>query len=317
MAAPYACVIVNPASQNGATGRHWPEIRAALDRVLDRWDNQFTLGPGDATRLAREAAKSGYEMIVSIGGDGTMSEIVTGLFQENGDSGVQAELIRPGMILASVRQGTGGDFARLLGLSGKLPECVRHLSGDKTRPADLGLIEFVAHDGRKKQTAFLNIASFGLSGVVDDRVNKTSKALGGKASFLIGLGRALASYRPQGVRIEVDGQPMHEGTLVTCAVANGQYFGGGMRIAPKAEIEDGLFDVVVQLRSGLREIVSVGDLYSGKVADWASVRCAKGRTVKAWPLSDGERVLLDIDGEQLGVLPATIHVVPGAVRLKV
>jgi diacylglycerol kinase family enzyme len=198
-----------------------------------------------------------------------------------------------------------------------MPESVQHLGGDKTRTSDVGLIEYQDHDGKKKQTAFLNIASFGLSGVVDDKVNKTSKALGGKASFLIGLFSALIAYRPQGVRIKVDGEVMHEGTLVTCAVANGQYFGGGMRIAPKAELDDGLFDVVVQLRSGVREIVSIGDLYSGKVADWASVRYTKGREVFADPIDPRDRVLLDIDGEQLGVLPATIRVMPGAVRLKV
>lgn len=307
----YACVIVNPASQNGATGRHWPELRAALDRVLDRWDNQFTLARGDATRLAKKAVEDGYEMIVSIGGDGTMQEVVSGLIDERG------ELLKKDLVLASVRQGTGGDFARYLGLSGKLPEAVQHLAGDRTRPCDLGTIEYLAHEGTTKRCAFLNIASFGLSGVVDDKVNNTSKVLGGKVSFGFGLARALASYKPQAVKITVDDQVLHEGTMVTCAMANGQYFGGGMRFASRAEIDDGLLDVVVQLRSGLREIASVGDLYSGKVADWASVRYTTGRSIRAEPLHAGERVLLDIDGEQPGMLPATVRVIPSAVRLKI
>lgn len=306
----YACVIVNPASANGATGRRWPELRAALDRVLDRWDNQFTLAPGDATRLANKAAKDGYEMIVCVGGDGTMQEVVTGLV-ENG------QLIKPGLVLASVRQGTGGDFARHLGLSGKLPECVQHLAGDKTRDCDLGTIEYVAHDGTTKSSAFLNIASFGLSGVVDEKVNGTSKAFGGSVSFFVGLSRALISYKPQAVKIAVDEQPFYEGPLVTCAVANGQYFGGGMRIASRAAIDDGVLDVVVQIRSGLREIASIGDLYSGKVADWASVRYTTGRTIRAEPIDARERVLLDVDGEQPGTLPATVRVIPKAVRLKI
>jgi YegS/Rv2252/BmrU family lipid kinase len=317
MGAPYACVIVNPASANGATGRHWPEIRAALERVLDRWDNQFTLAPGDATRLARAAVQDGYEMIVSIGGDGTMNEVVTGLFKEDGDRGVLPELVRKDLILGSVRQGTGGDFARYLGLSGSLPASVAHLSGDRTRACDVGLIEYAGHDGLRKRTAFLNIASFGLSGVVDEKVNTTSKVFGGRISFLVGLGRALVSYKPQGVRVLVDDETFYEGTLVTCAVANGQYFGGGMRFAPKAEIDDGKLDVVAQLRSGLREVISIPDLYSGKVADWASVRYTQGGVVRAEPLSGSDRVLLDIDGEQLGRLPAEMRIVPSAVRLKV
>ena len=104
----YTCVIVNPASANGATGRLWPEMRAALDRVLERWDNQFTLGPGDATRLARKALDDGYEMIVSVGGDGTMNEVVTGLFAD-GEVAPDGKLLKENVVLGSVRQGTGWD----------------------------------------------------------------------------------------------------------------------------------------------------------------------------------------------------------------
>jgi YegS/Rv2252/BmrU family lipid kinase len=306
----YACVIVNPASANGATGRRWPELRSALDRVLDRWDNQFTLAPGDATRLAKKAVQDGYEMIVCVGGDGTMGEVVSGLFEND-------KLIRDDIIIAPVRQGTGGDFARYLGLTGKLPECVAHLAGNNTRPIDLGTIEYRAHDGSTGRRAFLNIASFGLSGVVVDKVNHTSKALGGKASFLGGLARAFVTYKPQAVKIAIDEQPFYEGPVVTCAMANGQYFGGGMRIASRAEIDDGALDVVVQTSSGLREIANIGDLYSGKVADWATVRYTKGSVIRAEPLSSNERVLLDVDGEQPGMLPATARVIPKAVRLKI
>lgn len=312
----YTCVIVNPASGGGATGRRWPELRAALDRVLDRWDNQFTLGPGDATRLARQAVLDGYEMVVSIGGDGTMSEVVTGLF-EPAEDGISDRLIRSDLVIGAVRQGTGGDFARYLGLPHRLPEAVAHLAGSATRPADLGLIRRPTPDGQVRQSAFLNIASFGLSGVVVEKVNGTSKALGGKASFLIGLGRALAAYRPIPVRIRVDGELFHEGPFVVCAVANGQYFGGGMHFARDAMLDDGLFDVVIQLRTGVKEVVSVGDLYSGKVADWSSVRSTRGQVVEAEPIDPTGRVMIDLDGEEGGTLPATMRVIPGAVRVKV
>lgn len=315
MVAPYACVIVNPASANGATGRHWPEMRAALDRVLDRWDNHFTLGPHDATRLARQAVQDGYEMIVSVGGDGTTSEVVSGLFAPDPEQGVGVELLRKDVIIGVVRQGTGGDLARFLGLSGRLPNAVAHLGGENARPADVGLVEFRDHEGRPRRSAFLNIASFGLSGVVDEKVNATSKALGGRLSFMVGLGRALASYRPQPVRVRVDGEPVYEGRIVVGAVANGQYFGGGMRMAPRARIDDGRFDVVLQLRSGLREAIAVRDLYTGRVAEWACVRYLHGQSVVAEPV-DSARVLLDIDGEPLGVLPATFRLIPGGIRLK-
>lgn len=311
----YTCVIVNPASANGATGRRWPELRAALDKVLDRWDHQFTTGSGDGTRLAREAVDQGYEMIVSVGGDGTMNEVVTGLFPASSE--VPTAPTRPDIVISPVRQGTGGDFARYLELPGELPACVAHLGGDRVRACDLGLIEFTQHDGTPGWRGFLNIASFGLSGLVVEKVNTSSKLLGGKASFAFGLARALVGYKPQAVRIEADGAPFLEDTMVTCAVANGQYFGGGMRFASEAAIDDGQFDVVVQLKSGLREIASVGDLYSGRMATWPSVRHVRAREVYAAPGRPADEVLLDIDGEGLGRLPARFRIVPGGVRLKV
>jgi YegS/Rv2252/BmrU family lipid kinase len=312
----HAMVIVNPASANGSTGRRWPEIRAALDKVLERWDNEFTTGPGDATRLVRDAVRNGYEMLVVIGGDGTNSEAVDGLFEPS-DEGISDRLIKPDVLLAPVRAGTGGDFARYLGLPNRLPECVRHLTGPQTRRCDLGLLEFNDHDGKKRRTAFLNIASFGLSGVVDDKVNHSSKALGGTASFILGLSRALISYKPEAVRIRVDGETFYEGRIVTCAVANGQYFGGGMRFAKDAEIDDGLFDVVVQTKTGLKEILSVGDLYSGRMSDWASVRRTRGKIVEAGTIEDSAKGLLDVDGEQPGRLPAKFTIVPSGARIKI
>ncbi|MCC7382624.1 MAG: diacylglycerol kinase family lipid kinase [Deltaproteobacteria bacterium] len=310
----HAYVIVNPASANGGTARRWPEIRAALDRVLSRWDHAFTTGPGDATTLARGAVKDGYEMIVSVGGDGTMNEVVNGLFPD------QAELpsapIRSGVVIAPVRQGTGGDFARFLGLRGDVPSAVAHLAGDVTRPCDLGLLAHQTLDGAPAWRAFLNIASFGLSGLVDEKVNRSTKAFGGRVSFLSGLVRALAEYRPQAVRMTVDDQLFLEGPMVIGAVANGQYFGGGMHFAPEAAIDDGLFDVAALLRVGAREIASIGDLYSGKLTQWQSFIRTRGVRLEVEGLGPTP-VLLDVDGEQPGKLPASFRLLPSAVRLKV
>ena len=160
------------------------------------------------------------------------------------------------------------------------------------------------------------ISSLG-SGLVDERVNSTTKMLGGKASFLIGTLQALASYRPQKVEIRVDDEPWLDGEMVTCAVANGQYFGGGMHFAPHAELDDGLFEVVVQVRSGVREVLSVGDLYNGRAIDWASVRHTRGASVEARATDPGDHVLIDVDGEQPGRLPARFSMFDSAIRLKV
>jgi YegS/Rv2252/BmrU family lipid kinase len=311
----YTCVIVNPASQNGATGKYWPELRSALDRVLGRWDHEFTLMPGDGTRLARQAVEQGYEMIVAVGGDGTMNEVATGLFdaQANGED---PRLIRDDLIIAAVRSGTGGDFARLFKLPYRVPACVAHLAGENTTACDLGWVQYRDHNGDQRGRAFLNIASFGLSGLVVDKVNQSSKMLGGKISFISGTIKGLLKYRRQGVHVLVDGEQFIKEEMVTVAVANGQFFGGGMHIAPEASIDDGLFDVVTQLRAGPREIIRTHELYQGRAIDWPSVRSTRGARIEAFPLDPKEKVLLDVDGEQPGGLPAVFQVFNGAVRWK-
>ena len=311
----YTCVIINPASQNGATGKYWPELRAALDRVLDRWDHEFTLEPGDGVRLATQAAERDYEMIVAVGGDGTMNEVVTGLFRCEED-GKEPRLIRDDLVLGGVRAGTGGDFARLFELSHRLPDSVAHLSGDQTQACDLAWVEYVDHSGKPAGRAFVNIASFGLSGLVVDKVNKSTKAFGGRASFFAGTLRALARYKPMPVNIMVDGQNFLKENMMTTAVANGQFFGGGMHIAPEAQTDDGIFDVVTQLRNGPKEILNVGDLYAGRAHLWPSVRTTRGSVIEAFPINPQDRVLLDVDGEQPGTLPAVFRMFKHAVRWK-
>jgi YegS/Rv2252/BmrU family lipid kinase len=307
-------VIVNPVAGGGSTGRRWPELRRALDDVLEDWDNDFTLEAGDATRMVREAAADGYDEVVMVGGDGTLNEAVNGLSEVlDAPEGAAAPRLP---ILGLVRFGTGGDFARHLGLSGRLPQGVAHLARGPIRAFDLGVVEYVDHRGSPARRAFFNIASFGLSGEVDRHVNASRKRLR-SASFLLGMGRAMLTYRRADVVIDVDGQAFFRGPMVTVAVANGTHFGGGMKIARDAQPDDGVFDVVVQQRAGLPEFARLPELYDGRIADWTTVATARGALVTARPTDPGLEVLLDIDGEQLGRLPATFRIRPGAVKLRV
>jgi YegS/Rv2252/BmrU family lipid kinase len=303
-------VIVNPVSGGGATGRRWPELRRALDDVLEDWDNDFTLEAGDATRMVREAAADGYDEVVLVGGDGTLNEAVQGLYEV-----LEAASAAPAPKLALVRFGTGGDFARHLGLSGRLPDAVAHLAGGRVRSLDFGVVDYVDHDGRPAHHAFANIASFGLSGAVDVHVNRSRKRLKA-ASFLVGMGRAMLSYRRADVVVDVDGQPFFRGPMVNVAVANGTYFGGGMMIARDAKPDDGVFDVVVQQRAGLTELVRLPELYDGRIADWTTVATTRGVVVTARPTDPAAEVLLDVDGEQLGRLPATFRLRAGALKIR-
>ena len=303
-------VIVNPHSSNGATGRRWQEIEAALRGALGAdVGHALTTRPQEATEITRRALRDGYEMVVAIGGDGTNNEVANGFFDEDGAA------IDDDAVMGVFRAGTGGDFCRGLGRGFDLAGNLAVLRGRETRRIDLGKVTFVDHDGQTVQRHFLNITSFGVGGVVDDYVNRSTKALGGKASFFIGAFKAFLTYRNQHVTLRLDDGPPQELAVNNVAVANGQYFGGGMWVAPEASLDDGLFDVVTfgDLTKG--EYLRLGgSIYKGRHLGHPKISHQRARTVVA---ESDERVLIDMDGEQPGRLPIRLEVRPAAVLLKV
>lgn len=310
-------VIVNPASGGGATGRNWARLRHGLDEHLGSWDEVFTKAPLHATQLARTAVADGYDQLVVVGGDGTLNEAVNGLFAADEEFGIGERPIRPDLRFATVRRGTGGDFARLLDLPGRGKKVFAHLGSDRTASLDLGLCTFVGTDGRRRRRAFANVASFGLSGLVDVKVNQGAKRFGALSFFGSTLA-ALLEYRRVTVRVEVDRQLQYEGPLVLGAVANGAYFGGGMRIAPDARYDDGQFEVVLLVSAGGREVIRFSDIYSGRHTRWPTARVARGRLIEASIAGEGgdkASCLLDLDGEQPGGLNARFELLEGAVQL--
>jgi len=298
-------VIVNPCSANGATGRRWDALQAQIRAALGPVEFEQTRGPRDAERIAREGVRAGVERVVVAGGDGTVNEVASGLL--GADLGGYAEL---GMLPL----GTGGDLGRSLGIPRNFAEALECLREGGTRRIDAGRITYRSPDDRDVDSYFVNVASFGISGLVDQLVNRTTKRLGGTASFLIGTIRALAQHKSRDVTLRVDGEVVHEGPLVVAAAANGQFFGGGMHVAPRAEIDDGLLDIVVVADVPKPKLlVKLPLLYSGKHLDDPICVFRRGRVIEA-EASAGE-VLLDVDGEALGSLPARIESLPGALEI--
>lgn len=290
-------------------GRHWKSIESRLRVALGQLSVEFTRAPGHARELVRQKLASGADLIVAVGGDGTFSEATDGFFE--GD-----RPIRESAALGLVPAGTGGDFRRTAGISSNLEDAIRQLRDAGPRAIDVGRLRYTHKHGGTAQCHFLNIASFGIGGLVDEIVNRQTKLLGGKISFTLGTARALFSYRNQRVRIRLDGGEPNEVSILNVAVANGRFFGGGMQIAPRAQLDDGLFDVVQLGNLGLWDFVLHGQkLRRGEHLDMKQVRFAQARQVEAQP-AIGERVLLDVDGEPLGQLPATFEIVPKALLLK-
>src|SRR5262249_34425749 len=180
-----------------------------------------------------------------------------------------------------------------------------------------GRLDYTANGGRAS-CMFVNIASFGIAGLVDVIANSSSKRLGGRASFFLATVRAAARYKNQRVRLVLDGSERLELPIQNVAVANGRYFGGGMQVAPNAELDDGAFDVIAIGDVSFFEMMTSGArIYKGTHLELPKVTARRAKRVEAEPAVDGEQVLLDVDGEAPGTLPASFSIVPGALNLVV
>jgi YegS/Rv2252/BmrU family lipid kinase len=306
-----AVVIVNPKSANGTLGKRWPEVQKTLRREYGSFEHVLTESAGDGTRLAREALQQGADTVIAMGGDGTIHEVVNGFFDAD------ARPIRPRASLGILPFGTGGDFRRSARIPKDLGEAARILKNGTARAIDVGRIEFRRGGTRNERASryFVNIASFGVSGVVDEIANNSSKLLGGKMTFFLASARAGFRYKNKKVRLVFDSDERDAlETRINCvAVANGRYFGGGMFVAPNADLHDGEFDVVTigdlttfeYMTSGLR-------IYKGTHLALPKVSVRRAARVEALPVDPDDDVLLDIDGENPGALPATFTLLPRA-----
>jgi YegS/Rv2252/BmrU family lipid kinase len=298
--------IVNPHSANGTTGKEWCRIRAKARDRLGRFEARLTTGPGHATHLAREAVVKGADIIICVGGDGTLNEVMNGLIDEEG--GTDSKLL-----LGLLPRGTGCDFAKSFPVPRDVDRNLDSVIQSKTRTIDVGRLAFRDHHGRASQRYFHNVVSFGLGGEVDERVNRTTKAFGGFASFLWATLASILLYKKKKIHISVDGRFYKEVTTWNVAVANGEYHGGGMRVAPGAVLDDGLFQMTVIGDLTLASVfLNLPRLYNGTIYGHKKITKLTGRSIEA---SSFQEVLIDMDGEQPGRLPATVDIVPSALRM--
>ncbi len=301
-------VVVNPASAGGRTLRRWPAIERALNRAGIDVTAQLTIGPGDATTLTREAILTrDIRRIVAVGGDGTLNEVVNGCF-DGGCTPLAADLT-----VGLIPSGTGGDFRHALGLPTDPEAAAGLLASGTTRAVDVGRVAFP--DGTVRH--FINIADCGLGGEVASRVNRRRRRGGGLAGTAVFLGVSVAtllSYRGRDLILTLDGETIHR-KVQQVIVANGSHFGGGMHIAPGAEPDDGLFDVVIVADiSRLGSIRAVPRLYRGTHLSLAVVEVHRARSIDIAAAPGELPPLFDVDGEQVGRAPAQITICPGALR---
>lgn len=300
-------VIVNPASAAGATGRRWGRIAKLLRSSLGDFEHVATQKPGEATMLSRAALREGFEMVVSVGGDGTLNEVVGGFF--NGSAAVA-----PAAVLGVIALGTGSDFARTIDQTDLESACAR-LGGRKTRTIDVGIARFAGHDGAPTTRVFINVASFGCGGLVAHLVSPRLKAVSGRLAFTFATLRALAVNRDQVVTLQLNDLPPRSLAITNCAFANGRFFGAGMQVAPAAQLDDGEFDVTIWSGFRLMDFIRKRHtLYDGSHVREPGAQVLRCRRAIA---SSEFTVLLEVDGESVGRLPAQLDVLAGALQLKV
>jgi diacylglycerol kinase (ATP) len=295
--------LVNPASANGSTGKRWPQVAQRASAAGLEGDTLFSERAGHLGELAREAALGGAELLVVVGGDGSVNEVVNGL----------AGLADPPE-LAILAHGTGWDFVRTFGIPHATDAAVQVALAGEVRTIDLGQVTYRAWDGQEARGVFANVASAGMSGAIAQRANGTTKAFGGKVSYLLATFAVFRGWSAVETRIAVDGE-IRSGRMFDVVVANGRFFGGGMKICPEAEPDDGLFDVVTIGDVTKRDLVqTMPKIYRGTHLPHPKAEGLRGRTVT---IETDEPVPVELDGEQPGTTPCRLEVLPGALRLRV
>ncbi len=306
MALSKTAFIVNPHAGSGSAGSKWPKIRALAKDRLGSFKSYVTENAGDAEQFTKKAISAGARRVVCVGGDGTLNEVVNGIMAHN-------ESIRSGLKLGFVPNGTGCDFIRTVSIPTDIGQAIDLIAEGPVHCIDLGKLFFKDHEGLDCFRYFHNITSFGLGGEVDERVNRSTKAFGPFLSFIWAMLISIIFYGKKRISFRVDNGFEQEYTVWNVVVANGQYHGGGMWVAPDASVDDCLFNVTVIGDLTLPEVfINLPRLYNGRIYDIRKVITMTGKKIEA--LSD-HRVLLDVDGEQPGMLPVVIDMIPGALNI--
>ena len=300
-------VIANPTAGRGRNAV-LPRLVRALTAAGLAHQVEPTRWAGHATELARAAVtQRDFRYVVAVGGDGTVHEVVNGLVDP--ETGLPH---RDDIVLGVVAGGSGCDFIRTFGLD-RSPEVVaRHLAGETTMPTDLGRVRLVGPGGIPRTRVFANIAEVGWGAEVTERANRLPRLLG-PARYVAAILTTTGAMRQVETTVTVDHTATTE-PMTEVVVANGQFFGGGLRVAPRALTDDGRFNVQTwQARPAdvLRELprVRVGEhLERPDIREWQS---REVRVDAVQPL------LVEADGEVLGHTPATFDVLPAVLAVKI
>jgi diacylglycerol kinase (ATP) len=302
-------IIVNPESDQGRTRRRWKHIEEALQSFIKEFKYDFTEKPLQAADLTRAAIKEGNELIVGVGGDGTMNEIANGFYENR-------EIVNPEAALGIIPSGSGCDFRKSLNIPSGLKSSLKVISESPSTRIDIGRATFQSLSGKEEERLFLNVADFGFGGEVAKKFNQRRMSRR-PSSYLRCMLSTIIKYKNKRLKIKIDQEEIPEDEYLVGAVANGKIFGKGMKIAPQARLDDRVFDFVLVKGMKLLEFfLNCWKVYTGTHLSHPKISLIRSQKIKAIPHRKEGDVLIELDGELPGKLPATFEIVPNGFLVK-
>jgi YegS/Rv2252/BmrU family lipid kinase len=298
-------VIVNPNAGNGKGKKDWEKISILLKNKALPFNVKFTERKGHAIQLTLEGISTGYRKIITVGGDGTLNEVVNGVFLSKGCSSTDISI-------ALIPVGTGNDWGRMFGIPLNYEKAISIIGENKLMLHDVGLLSF--YDGaEKKERYFINIAGLGFESVVVKRTNyQKDKGHGGKLIYFYNLLISLISYKNTKADIIIDDEKI-SANVFSLNVGNGRYCGGGMRQTPRALPDDGLLDVTIIKGMGKFEIIrNLKILYDGTILQHPKIDGYKCKNIK---VSSESVMYAEADGESLGQTPVEFSIIPESINV--
>jgi YegS/Rv2252/BmrU family lipid kinase len=298
-------VIVNPNAGNGKGKKDWATIASLLNKHNIQFNVKFTERKGHAILFTIEGINEGFRKIITVGGDGTLNEVVNGVF-------LNKEISPDKIALALIPVGTGNDWGRMFGIPLDYEEAIRIISRNKMMLHDVGLISFFNESG-KQERYFINIAGLGFESVVVQRTNyQKDRGRNGKLLYLYNLLMSLLSYKNINADVIIDGEKI-KANVFSLNVGNGRYCGGGMRQTPNALPDDGLLDVTIINGMGKFEIIrNLKILYDGTILNHPKIDGYRCKNIK---VSSDSVIYTEADGESLGHTPAEFNIIPSGINI--
>lgn len=297
-------VIVNPNAGTRKGIRDWKEISHLLTKSAIEFEHVFTEGIGHAIKITTESIMAGYRRFIVVGGDGTLNEVINGIF-------LQSEVPSLEFVVGMIPVGTGNDWGRMYGISSDYHKAVKAIAESHTSLQDVG-VAFYQNGHSEATRYFINAAGIGFDAEVVRKTNVDKQhGKGGFLIYLINLISSLAGYNAQRVSIDVDGI-QREGDIFSMSIGICRYTGGGMIQAPNALPDDGLLDITIIKKIGRLEVLqNIPRLFNGTIARNPKVELLQGKNIT---ISAEKDIYLEADGETLGHSPFRFGLLPVAVR---